>query len=91
MIKRHVIYRYHSIYGSWKSIITAIRGDVTILSTRVGRCMIHDMFPNHTCGVFVYQQNVTLALMSKTKVSPDEGRTDTRHALDDAILQSQSR
>ena len=37
MIKCCVIRRYHSIYGSWKSIILAIRGDVTILSTRVAR------------------------------------------------------
>ena len=53
--------------------------------------MVHDMFPNRTCGVLVCQPNVTLALTRKTKVSPDEGRTDARLALDDAILQSQSR
>ena len=35
--------------------------------------MVHDMFPNRTCGVLVCQQNVTLALSSKMEVSPDEG------------------
>ena len=35
VIKRRVINRYHSIYGSWKSIILAVGGDVTILSAHV--------------------------------------------------------
>ena len=50
--------------------------------------MVHDMFPNRTCGVLVYQKNVTLALTSKMEVSLDEGRTDTRLVLDNATLQS---
>ena len=93
MIKRHVIRRYHSIYGSWKSIIPTIRGDVMILSTRVAirRRIVHDMFLNRTCGVLVYQPNVTLALTSKTEASPNEGRIEARLAQDDATLQSQSR
>ena len=53
--------------------------------------MVHDMFPNRTCSVLVYQPNATLDLTSKTKVSLDEGLTDIRLALDDATLQSQSR
>ena len=53
--------------------------------------MVHDMFPNPTRGVLVCQLNVTLALTSITEVSLDEGQTDTRLALDDATLQSQSR
>ena len=48
--------------------------------------MVHDMFSNRTSGVLVCQLNVTIALTSKTKVSPDEGRTDTRLALDNATL-----
>ena len=93
MIKCCVIRRNHSIYGSWKSIIPVIRGDVTILSTRVAykETMVHDMSPNRTCVVLVCQPNVTLALMSKTEVFSDEGRTDARLALDDATLHSQSR
>ena len=53
--------------------------------------MVHDMSLNRTCGILVCQPNVTLDLTSKTEVSPDEGRTDARLALDDATLQSQSR
>ena len=53
--------------------------------------MVHDMFPNRTCGVLVCQPNVTLALTTKMEVSPDEGRTEARLTLDDATLQSQSR
>ena len=48
--------------------------------------MVHDMFPNHTYDLLVYQPNVILALTSKTEVSPDEGRTDTRLTLDDVTL-----
>ena len=48
--------------------------------------MVHNMFPNRTCGVLAYQPNVILALMSKTEVSPDEGRTNAKLALDDATL-----
>ena len=46
--------------------------------------MVHDIFPNRTCGVC--QPNVTLTLTSKMEVSLDEGRTDARLALDDATL-----
>ena len=53
--------------------------------------MVHDMFPNCTCGVLIYQLNVTLAITSKIEVSPDEGRTNARLALDDVTLQSQSK
>ena len=53
--------------------------------------MVNDMFPNCTYVILVCQPNVTLALTSKTKVSPDKGQTDARLALDDATLQSQSR
>ena len=52
--------------------------------------MMHDMFSNRTCGILVYQPNVILALMSKMEVSLDEGRIDTRLALDNVTLQSQS-
>ena len=52
--------------------------------------MVHDMSPNRTCGFLVYQSNVTFTLTIKMKVSPDEGRTNTRLALDDDTLQSQS-
>ena len=45
-----------------------------------------DMSPNGTCGILVYQLNVTLALTSKTEVSHDEGRTNARLAIDDATL-----
>ena len=48
--------------------------------------MVHDMFPNRTCGFLVYQPNVTIDLTSKTEVSSDEGRTDARLTLDDVIL-----
>ena len=48
--------------------------------------MVHDMSLNRTYGVLVYQPNVTLALMSKTEASSNEGRTDARFALDDATL-----
>ena len=34
--------------------------------------MVHDMFPNRTFGILICQPNVTLALTSKTKVSPDD-------------------
>ena len=50
--------------------------------------MVHDMSPNRTCGVLVYQPSVTLTLTSKTGVPTDEGRTDARLALDNATLQS---
>ena len=53
--------------------------------------MVHDRFPNRNCGILVCQPNVTLALTSKMEVSPDDGRTNARLALDDATLQSQSR
>ena len=53
--------------------------------------MVHNIFLNRTCGVLVCQQNVALAIMNKTEVSPDEGRTDTRLTLDDATVQSQSK
>ena len=53
--------------------------------------MVHDMFLNRTCGDLVYQPNVTLALTSKTEVSPNEGQTEARLAWDDATLQSQRR
>ena len=50
MIKRHVIRQNHSIYGSWKSIMPAIGGDVMILSAHVAQMQrtMHDMSPNHT-------------------------------------------
>ena len=48
--------------------------------------MVHDMFPNRTCGVLVCLPNVALALTTKMEVSPDEGRTEARLALDDATL-----
>ena len=48
--------------------------------------MVHDLFPNRTCGVLVCQPNVTLALTTRTEVSPDEGRIDARLAMDDATL-----
>ena len=86
MIKHRVICQYHSIYGSWKSIIPAVGDDVMILFTHVAH-----MSPNHTCEVLVFQQNVTLALTSKTEVSLDEGRNDIRLTLYDVTLQSQSR
>ena len=35
--QHRVICRYHSIYGSWKSIILVISGDATIIST----CVAH--------------------------------------------------
>ena len=85
MIKRRVKRRYHSIYGSWKFIISAIRGDVMILSTLVAHKA------TYACGVLVCQPNVTLILTSKTEVSPDEGQANAGLALDDATLQSQSR
>ena len=53
--------------------------------------MVHDMFPNRTCGVLIRQPNVTLALTRKMEVSLDEGCINARLALDDATLQSQSR
>ena len=53
--------------------------------------MVHDMFPNRTCDVLVYQPNVTLALTSKMEVSPYDGRTNARLTLDDATLKSQRR
>ena len=53
--------------------------------------MVHDMSSNCTYGILVDQPNVTLALMSKTEVSSDEGQTDAILALDDATLQFQSR
>ena len=34
--------------------------------------MVHDMFPNRTFGILICQLNVTLALTSKRKVSPDD-------------------
>ena len=48
--------------------------------------MVHDMFPNLSCDLLVCQPNVTLALTSKTEVSPAEGRIDTRLTLDDVTL-----
>ena len=48
--------------------------------------MVYDMFPNLSCDFLVCLPNVTLALKSKTEVSVDEGRTDTRFTLDDVTL-----
>ena len=66
---------------------------MTILSTRVAHKATYGacMFLNRTYGILVCQLNITLALTSKTEVSPDEGQTDARLALDDATLQSQSK
>ena len=36
---------------------------------------MHDVSHNRTSGVLICQANVTLALTSKTEVSPDEGQS----------------
>ena len=80
------------MYGSWKSIIPTIGGEVMILPIvyPIVLCTENDTSPNHAGVAHVHRLYVADARKSKLEVSPDAAQTNARRALDDATQQSRN-